>query len=363
MLSRYEAHEHSSRWKELMTREDLEMTVLRFLVGKQGDVDVAFAAFEKSMEWRDEHHADKVLDFDDPLCDDDTPFDKEVRKYVADLTFNGVSKQGMPLAWELKGRIDVLGLVKNVTPDQYSQRLAYSLIASNRYMNKKSREDGRLLGICLVYCCKNISTGHMKFLPYFKYEVDWSQLNCPELLGESIVINTPWFFNMIWQIVKPWLDKRTLAKVHILGGAGSEQQLEEYIDRKFIPTILGGDDPAPKMIVPDPLKGLDKIDVAAGRKQEFEFHAQNAPLSICWKWSPVAKDISFYVTFVDADDQEDQVVENSRISATGEVFDGSFVTSKPGTLKIVFDNSFSYWTSKQVMFWCGGFEELANVGV
>jgi hypothetical protein len=358
MIDKYEAHQNIARWKELMAKEDIELIILRFLVGKKGDVDTAFAAFEQSMAWRNEHNGDKVLDLDDPKCDDETPFNAEVKKYIPELSLNGVSKQGMPLAWELKGRIDVLGMIKALTPEQYSQRLAYSLIVTNRYMNKRSREENRLLGICLIYCCKNISTTHMKYIPYFKYEVDWSQLNCPELLGESIVINTPWFFNMIWQIVRPWLDQRTLAKVHILGGSNSEQKLQDYIDKKFIPVVLGGEDANPALVIPDPLKGMDKIDVGAGTKQQFDFHSTKTGQTISWKWSPVSKDIGFQVSFVDGEDAEDQVVEFSRVAATGEVFQGSFVSSRPGTLRIIFDNSYSYWNSKQVMFWAGDFEEV-----
>jgi hypothetical protein len=360
MKQRYETSDKIETWKKLLDRDDDELILLRFLCGKKGDVDLAWETFERSMAWREIHTPNgtgsSILDFDDEKFEETSPFNLQCLKYSPELSFSGVCKKGMPTIYELKGRMDVMGFIKNITPEEYHQRVAYNLISTFRKVNKLSREQNKLMGVCLVYCAKQVSMSHLKFMPYFKYDVDDLQLNCPEVLSDCLAINTPWFFNIFWNIIKPWLDKRTLEKIHILGA--DQSKLLEYIDAKYVPTALGGEDPAPKLVIPDPLQGLNKVDIGAGKKHELEIRAPAANHSISWKWQPVSKDVGFQVLFIDEEGNEEQVTDYERISATGEVFQGSFISPKSGTLRIHWDNSYSYWTGKQIMQWVGDFEEV-----
>ena len=86
-----------------------------------------------------------------------------------------------------------------------------------RHANQISRENNCLLQSSVVMDLAELTKSQLKWLPYFKIDTEYSELVCPEYLNHCIVVNTPWFFNMIWKIVKPWLDPRTLAKTHILG--------------------------------------------------------------------------------------------------------------------------------------------------
>jgi len=368
MKGKYETSPELEQWKLLMEKDDIDLTLLRYLIGKKGSVDVAWAAFEKSMAWRAEFTPNgvgsAVVDIDDDKFGESCPYDKEVMKYSAELSFNGTCIKGNPLVYYLSGRMDVLGLIKAITAEQYHQRTAYSLIATFRKVNQLSREHNRFMGVCLIYCSKNATLTHLKFLPYFKFFADDLQLNCPEMLSDCYVVNTPWFFNMAFGIIKPWLDKRTLDKLHILGT--TEERLVEYVERKFIPVALGGEDASPRLVIPDPLQGLSILDVGAGKKHEIEVRcpANENASSISWKWQPVGKDVGFQVVFV-ADDESNEelnVVDYARVSATGEVHQGSYMSprGKSGTLKFVWDNSFSYWTGKQVMQWIGDFEEIQS---
>eukprot|EP00475_Leptophrys_vorax_P040420 TRINITY_DN748_c0_g1_i1.p1 TRINITY_DN748_c0_g1~~TRINITY_DN748_c0_g1_i1.p1 ORF type:complete len:394 (-),score=97.32 TRINITY_DN748_c0_g1_i1:53-1234(-) len=360
--AKYEASAKIELYKVLMEKDDTDLMLLRFLIGKQGNVDVAFAALEKSMAWREAWTPDKagsnVVDLDDAKFDEAAPFHQEYVKYSPELFFTGTDKKGMPLIYQVKGRMDVMGLLKALTAEQYHQHVAYVLIATMRKLNQMSREQNKFLGFCLVYCGKNASMAIVKYLPYFKYDIDDLQLNCPEALSDCLGVNAPWFFNMLFNMVKPWLDKRTLEKIHILGS--TDARLAEYIDKQHIPTVLGGDDPAPKLVIPDPLRGMSKLDIGAGKKHELEILAPASSYSISWKWQPVSKDVGFTAQFIDEEGNEEQVVEYARMQATGEVFQGSFVSSKGGTLKLVWDNSYSYWTGKQVMQWVGEFEHVAQ---
>ena len=85
-----------------------------------------------------------------------------------------------------------------------------------RYANELSREKGKLVQYTTVFDLEELSKSQLAWLPYFKVVVSWTILASPEMLNFACVINTPWFFNMVWGIVKPWVDEKTLTKVHFL---------------------------------------------------------------------------------------------------------------------------------------------------
>jgi len=279
------------------------------------------------------------------------------------LAGTGFSKKGELTEYYLKGRIAVNELLNRVTVEEYKEFVAYDLIAKYRYANKVSRDQGKLVKNCVVMDCKGVTTTLLRYLPYFKYEVDWPQMNCPELLGDCVVINTPWFFNVLWNIVKPWLDARTLSKVIIISGNDSETQLHNYIDEENIPTAIGGKNPAPNLIIPDPLKGLTQVDISAGSDYTSEISCQTANMAASWRFTVLAKDIYFTATFTSDEGEETVVVARKKVSASEGVQLGSYMSPVQGTLKLRWDNSHSYWTSKSLMFYVDDFKDPDVVSV
>jgi hypothetical protein len=53
------------------------------------------------------------------------------------------------------------------------------------------------------------------------------------------LINTPWFFKMIWAMAKGWVDERTRKRITITGENHLEV-LSKIIDMKYIPSWAGG---------------------------------------------------------------------------------------------------------------------------
>jgi hypothetical protein len=58
-------------------------------------------------------------------------------------------------------------------------------------------------------------------------------------LGKLAVINAPLTFTAIWNVVKAWLSKETVAKVDILG-SDYKDVLLDLIDAENLPRSLGG---------------------------------------------------------------------------------------------------------------------------
>ncbi len=58
-------------------------------------------------------------------------------------------------------------------------------------------------------------------------------------MGQLVIINAPSSFAIIWNVIKSWLPKETVAKIDILG-SDYKQVLLELIDAESLPTSLGG---------------------------------------------------------------------------------------------------------------------------
>jgi len=61
----------------------------------------------------------------------------------------------------------------------------------------------------------------------------------PETMGQLLVINAPSSFTIIWNVVKPWLAKETIAKIDVLG-SNYKDELLKLIDIENLPQTFGG---------------------------------------------------------------------------------------------------------------------------
>ncbi|KAF3987497.1 hypothetical protein FT663_03900 [Candidozyma haemuli var. vulneris] len=86
-----------------------------------------------------------------------------------------------------------------------------------------------LTGISL----KNIDLAAVKFL------AKAFEANYPESLTAIWIHNAPWVFFTVWKLIRGWLDPVVASKVHFTNSA---EDLEKFVDRKFIPDFVGGDD-------------------------------------------------------------------------------------------------------------------------
>ena len=71
--------------------------------------------------------------------------------------------------------------------------------------------------------------------------------NYPERLGYALILNLPMAFRMGWNMILPFLDERTKAKIHILGP--NLNLLKDYIPESELEDLYGGKHP--KYPVPD----------------------------------------------------------------------------------------------------------------
>lgn len=82
------------------------------------------------------------------------------------------------------------------------------------------------------------------------------EANYPESLSAIWIHNAPWIFNAVWKIIRVWLDPVVASKVHFTYTAAD---LEKFVDRKFIPKDLGGDDEYVPVYVPPTSESSGKL--------------------------------------------------------------------------------------------------------
>ena len=104
-----------------------------------------------------------------------------------------------------------------------------------------SRKAGNLLETCCtIMDLKGVGiTKVSSVYSYVKQASAISQNYYPERLGRLYIINAPWGFSGVFNIVKGWLDPVTVEKIHVLGG-GYQKELLAQVPAENLPKIFGG---------------------------------------------------------------------------------------------------------------------------
>jgi len=292
-----------------------------------------------------------------------------------------------------------------------------------------TRSSGKVVRTCKIMDLSGLGRQHLdrRGLVYFKKIIDLSQHAYPEMLGDLYIVNTPWIFSMAWKLVSPWLNEKTLSKIHILPNDRYQALLREAIDPKHIPDFLGGECSCPHQggCVPlrDPDAGLTTVQVAGRAKHEHKLRVDAAEfarlaaeaskddaavssgsdgegaaqglrqgagtfrgVSVSYEFRTQKNDVAFeirsralagpnYAAAASADaaaasssgaaaapasasslPQQSESSEwvvlkaSKRYSSDSEPVSSSFLLTSPAEIMLVFDNGFSMFTAKTVLF-------------
>lgn len=67
--------------------------------------------------------------------------------------------------------------------------------------------------------------------------------NYPEMNRETILVNTNWFFSIVWRSLLPWIMPKTQMKITFAKDGKHLQELLRHVDLDQIPVSLGGTSP------------------------------------------------------------------------------------------------------------------------
>ncbi|ORX58798.1 CRAL/TRIO domain-containing protein [Hesseltinella vesiculosa] len=157
--------------------------------------------------------------------------------------FHKFDKEGHPVLIDRTGHHQM----KEIGSDITDEELTNFQLACNEFLHRvllaeaTDRTQHSVTRETVIADCSDMGLWqfHMNGLLKVKLVADHFQAHYPETLHRLFIVNAPSAFLVMWKVIKPWLDKRTLDKVHILG-KDYRDVLLKYIDEDALPSYLGG---------------------------------------------------------------------------------------------------------------------------
>ncbi|KAI9350476.1 CRAL-TRIO domain-containing protein [Zopfochytrium polystomum] len=183
---------------------------------------------------------DVDVDMNDPRH---SPYFAKMYKCMGGLSFHKFDKDGLPLVIERVGLYDSRRLAHICTLDALLElHTDLQEYLFRKLMPEASDRKGTLVDKqCVIFDCTGMGL-HQFYMPamgLLRAVADNDAKYYPERLGRLFLVNSPPVFQKIWVMIKRWLDKGILEKVHILGSDYKEVLLK-YIDADNLPEYLGG---------------------------------------------------------------------------------------------------------------------------
>ncbi|KAM5474310.1 cytosolic factor, phosphatidylinositol/phosphatidylcholine transfer protein [Microsporum audouinii] len=211
------------------------LTLLRFLRARKFDVNLSKQMFIDCEKWRKDIKLDEILPFWD------YPEKPEVSKYYKQF-YHKTDKDGRPIYIEALGGIDLTAMYKITTAERMLTNLAveYERVSDPR-LPACSRKAGSLVETsCSIMDLKGVTLTKVPSVYSYVRQVSVvSQNYYPERLGKLYLINAPWGFSTVWNVVKGWLDPVTVGKIHILS-SGYKTELLKQVPAENLPKEFGG---------------------------------------------------------------------------------------------------------------------------
>jgi len=189
----------------------------------------------KHLKWREAWDVDNILF-------EEFPEREQLLQYFPQ-GYHMCDRQGRPIYIQYLGGINIHKILSFTDEEtivklfiqEYEKFAHYKLPAC-------SEAQGKLIETSLnIMDVKGIS---LKMLTkesqrIMKKVTGFTQDNYPEMMGNCIIINAPYIFKVIFNIVKPMLSARTQSKIKVVGTRYHETLLE-YADASCLPERLGG---------------------------------------------------------------------------------------------------------------------------
>lgn len=326
-----------------------EYTYLRFLRARKFVVDDAVAQYTASLKWRAAARVDSILD--NPPT--------QLRKLLGAIvpeSFHKFDKFGLPAYFLKAGRINPSLLLKYVTVDDMITTHLWGQEYSFQRAEEKSRELGHNIDQFVnILDLQGLSMGHHAALKYMKVIAALDQQYYPESLGKTFVINAPWIFPTIWNLVKGWLDPVTVSKIHVLGSDYADV-LKDRFESCDLPSEYGGTCQCPGGCVPEHSEAevervvqeiedslnLESITLAPSQSHVKQLTVGPNGATVHSYFRSYKADIGFAATYTNqSTNQTINLCKHAKFSH-GQPHKHRFAVKEPGTITITFDNKHSW---------------------
>ena len=189
--------------------------------------------WRQTLQWRRDQRLDGLLAEEQPRF--------ELMKRCYPSYFHGRSKTGAPVIYEQLGCIDIKRL-KAEGIDKTTLLRHYLFHIEYLWQIIEPSEEGQAITVMDI---KNVQVYDIigEVLDFLKLASQTIQQHYVERCCKIFIVNTPFFFHMIWSVVSPLIHENTRRKITILGQDTSP--LLDYIDVDVVPLQYGGRDTTP----------------------------------------------------------------------------------------------------------------------
>jgi hypothetical protein len=278
---------------------------------------------------------------------------KKVLRSLKGLT----DKFGRPVYIQAPGSIPVDLVKQYISTDCAVRCHAYSQESIRKACREQTLKLGRpVTKLLSIVDLTGLSTDALSVSDIIKAMFAVDERYYPETLGNTLVVNAPSVFPMIYAVVQKFLDPEVAAKVKIANKDESPALLAQFFDdittlpQAITPTGTPGMMPAADLKqVAAELKAREEklctfVNIARGANQSFELKvdASEKPQYITW-WFRTTDTIKYQVTWT-TDESKKTVdvkkyaeVDSHKLPIEGFVYMRA-APGKTGTITLKFDN-------------------------
>ncbi|KRX09616.1 CRAL-TRIO domain [Pseudocohnilembus persalinus] len=235
------------KFKSLVEKKNLPryfdtQYLIRFLKGRNWEIDDAIEMFEIFLKWREQHLVEKINEHN---------FDQEINQLreIFPHAYHSTDIQGRPVYIEILSDLKYDDMIK---PDEDSEK---GIMTKQRIEKYFIKEFEQLVNVIFPKCSKvqgkNINQ-MVRIIDMKNYKLKPDQIksflnltqgilqdNYPEILGQMYLINVNATFKFMWKGVKLILPKSTQKKIEVLG-KDYKNELLKIIKEEDLPVQLGG---------------------------------------------------------------------------------------------------------------------------
>ena len=213
-----------------------DATLLRALRARQGDVTRAAQLLESMRVWRDENglqHGFMNGSLDDTLH-------RRFDPYLRPFTLLGLDKDGDPVLYERPACVSAKDIA--ALPRELLLRHEVYTLTRLQQALAESSGSGRPKQFLVILDAKGLSRDYLdaSVLQTWHQCARIAQDNYPELLKRVFVVHASWAVSSLWAVGQHFLDPGTQAKVEIVRRAQTGAVLQQYMDARIVPAVLGG---------------------------------------------------------------------------------------------------------------------------
>ncbi|XP_037520884.1 SEC14-like protein 2 [Rhipicephalus sanguineus] len=352
----------------LPSREDWYL--VKWLRARKFDTKAARKMVVEHIAWRKKNEVDSILeDYQPP---------KVLLEYFPG-GFVDCSTDGRPVLIVPVGQADFKGMLEAASRADLLRHCTYLLESQEELKRNLTLQNGgpRIETMHVVADMEGFSFWQLSSLEVVSALTDVVRMyedNFPEILEQAYLVNAPSLFPLLWNIIKPLLTQRTMSKVHIFGKGGWQELLTSRMNVQRLPVQWGGkltgpdgDERCRNLIcpggtIPDKYRrkrseaaGAESHTVGAGSSWTLPVSVARAGSELRWDFCTSSGDLKFAVRFRpndggagDVDESRDLVPRTMVPCSRREPHSGSVHCHEPGTYELVFDNSYSWLTRKEV---------------